>query len=107
MPRRAASARQHYRGDAGDTSRGHDRHQPAHRARAVPWPVLAHGLRLDEDHLWQDLALNFGVPLLVLAVGALAGIGLSMWMNRHGAPTVDEADEAADLDEPIGHPGPR
>jgi hypothetical protein len=74
---------------------------------AVPWPVLAHGLRLDEDHLWQDLALNFGVPLLVLAVGALAGIGLSMWMNRHGAPTVDEADEAADLDEPIGHPGPR
>ncbi len=66
-------------------------------------PVAAHDVVWDGDpnHLVQDLLISFGMPLVVLLVGALIGVGLATWMARGqdtDAPAEDEqpADEQAE-----------
>jgi hypothetical protein len=78
-------------------------------AAVVGWavlagPVLAHGLGDgDPAHLLEDLLLSFGLPLVVLAVGALVGVALSKWLARHG----DAGDNPDDRDgEPVQHDEP-
>jgi hypothetical protein len=68
-------------------------------------PALAHGgtIRWDGDpaHLVEDLLVEFGMPLLVLVLGALAGVLLSRWLSR-GQPDDEEAAAlAAEGDEPL------
>ena len=80
---------------------------------ALAGPVLAHGLwDGDPAHLLEDLLMSFGLPLVVLAIGALVGIGLSKWLARHA----DDGDNPDDLDgresepvqqdEPVGQREP-
>jgi hypothetical protein len=62
-------------------------------------PALAHGgWSGDPAHLLEDALFSFGLPLLVLVVGGLAGAGLSVWFSRReaqnqaaGEPEGDEA----------------
>jgi hypothetical protein len=67
-------------------------------ASLAPAPALAHGVLWDGDpaHLMEDLAVSFGIPLVVLIVGALAGIGLAQWMSRGQQDR--ELDEVGDAE---------
>lgn len=56
----------------------------------------------DPSHLTEDLLAGFGLPLVVLVVGALAGVGLATWLGRGEAtgssdemgPAVEDGVEA-------------
>lgn len=47
-------------------------------------PAEAHILFQDgtSGDIFQDMLLNFAVPLIVLAIGAVAGIVLARWLGR-------------------------
>ncbi len=66
---------------------------------AAAAPVAAHDTAFsgDPNHLVQDLLVSFGMPLVVLLVGALIGVGLATWMSRGqdtDAPAEDEQPAA-------------
>lgn len=62
-------------------------------------PAAAHSLGSDGDpsHLTEDLLAGFGLPLAVLVVGALVGVGLATWLGRgEAAGKPDEMEPAGD-----------
>lgn len=67
----------------------------------VAAPVAAHDVVWDGDpnHLVQDLLVSFGLPLVVLLVGALIGVGLATWMSRGQDPDAPAEDEQLAEDE--------
>lgn len=73
-------------------------------ALLAPPPVLAHILFRDGEQgdMLEDVAINFAVPMLVLLVGAVAGMVLAKWLGRTNRAMA--ADDAADETEP-GEPG--
>ena len=62
-------------------------------------PALAHGIGWDGDpsHLMEDLAVSFGLPMVVLLIGALAGIGLAQWMARRQPVDHQDATEGDEV----------
>ena len=58
-------------------------------------PAAAHDTAFsgDPNHLVQDLLISFGMPLVVLLVGAVIGVGLATWMSRGQATDAPAADE--------------
>jgi hypothetical protein len=70
-------------------------------------PVAAHGTAFDgnPEHLMSDLLMSFGMPLLVLGIGALIGVALATWLGR-GLPDEPESaptDEAEPESRPALH----
>jgi hypothetical protein len=73
-------------------------------AALTAMPAAAHGLFRDGEpaDLVADMLLNFAVPLVVLALGAVVGIALSKWLARH---VPDDGAEDGDLAEREGAVG--
>ncbi|MCC6628974.1 MAG: hypothetical protein IT340_16415 [Chloroflexi bacterium] len=72
-------------------------------ALLAPPPVLAHILFRDGEQgdMLEDVAINFAVPVLVLLVGAVAGMVLAKWLGRtNRAMAEDDAADEADSGEP-------
>ena len=65
-------------------------------------PAAAHDTAFsgDPNHLVQDLLVSFGMPLVVLLVGALIGVGLATWMSRGQNTDEQPAEDEQPADEP-------
>src|SRR5687768_14638023 len=57
----------------------------------TPTPVVAHILfgNGEQGDIVEDLVLNFVMPVIVLVVGAVAGVVLSRWLGRRAPVTAD------------------